>query len=268
MKKITRFTGAFALMGTLALVGCPKTETPEALQSPASAAVTSPTPPAIAVASPTPLATAVPSPSRSAAILSLTHPSATPKAAPSPSGSPKTGPSPTATPKAAHTATPAPKSVPTPKATPIAVATPKPAAHAILGPAADFTLKTADGAKPVKLSDYKGKVRIVDFWATWCPPCRGEIPDFVALQKQYGAKGLQVIGVSMDRGGPEIVTKFMQENGMNYVSLMSESSVEAAYGGIRAIPSTFLVDRDGNIVKKYVGGQEKATFENDLKALL
>lgn len=146
----------------------------------------------------------------------------------------------------------------------------KPAAkaHATMGVAPDFALKSAKDGKTVKLSDYKGKVRIVDFWATWCPPCRGEIPHFVSLQKQFGKKGLQVIGLSVDREGPEVVNKFAKEQGINYVSLMADEKVIGDYGGIRGIPTTFVIDRDGNIVKKYVGGTDEAVFEKDIKDLL
>ena len=140
-------------------------------------------------------------------------------------------------------------------------------AYATLGKAPEFKLKALDG-KEVRLSDFKGKVRIVDFWATWCPPCREEIPDFISLQKQYKAKGLEVIGVSVDRGGPEVVQKFNKEYGVNYTSLMANDEVQAAFGGIRAIPTTFLIDRDGNIVKKYQGLVSKEVFEKDIKELL
>lgn len=135
-------------------------------------------------------------------------------------------------------------------------------------PAPAFTLKRSQDGKPFSLNDAKGKVRIVDFWATWCPPCREEIPGFIALQKKYQAKGLEVIGVSVDRGGPEVVNKFAQENHINYTMLMSERDVETAYGGIRSIPTTFLIDRQGQIVKKYIGAVSMDEFEADLKPLL
>jgi cytochrome c biogenesis protein CcmG/thiol:disulfide interchange protein DsbE len=131
-----------------------------------------------------------------------------------------------------------------------------------------FALKSASDGKVMKLSDLKGKVVVVDFWATWCPPCRAEIPDFVALQKQYGPKGLQIVGVSVDKGGTDGVVKFMKENHINYPILMSDSATEAAYGGIRAIPTTFLIDKKGNLVHKFIGATEKADFEKQIKAVL
>ena len=132
----------------------------------------------------------------------------------------------------------------------------------------DFALKRSADGKAIKLSDMKGKVRLVDFWATWCPPCREEIPGFISLQKKYQAKGLEIIGVSVDRGGPAVVNSFVKENGINYTSLMSDAATESAYGGIRSIPTTFLVDREGNIVKKYLGARPTEEFEADIKALL
>lgn len=134
--------------------------------------------------------------------------------------------------------------------------------------AADFALKKSSDGKVVKLSDMKGKVRLVDFWATWCPPCREEIPGFIELQKKYQSKGLEVIGVSVDRGGPPVVNAFVKENHINYTSLMSDAATESAYGGIRSIPTTFLIDREGNVVKKYLGAHPMEDFEADIKALL
>lgn len=132
----------------------------------------------------------------------------------------------------------------------------------------DFTLKRATDGKAVSSDEFKGKVRIIDFWATWCPPCRREIPDFIALQKQYGPKGLVVIGIAMDKQGASVVAPFVKENGMTYPVLIADDQVGAAYGNIMSYPTTFLVDRDGNVVKRYIGFTEKATFEKDLKALL
>jgi cytochrome c biogenesis protein CcmG/thiol:disulfide interchange protein DsbE len=139
---------------------------------------------------------------------------------------------------------------------------------ALAAPAAQFSLPGADG-KTVKLSNFKGKVVILDFWATWCPPCREEIPDFISLQKQYGPKGLQVVGIALDQEGGDVVRPFMKQMGINYpIALDPESTSTASYGGVRGIPTTFVIDRKGNIVKKYVGATPKATFLADIKPLL
>src|SRR3989338_7970354 len=132
--------------------------------------------------------------------------------------------------------------------------------------APQFTLKDING-KEVSLSSFKGKVIILDFWATWCPPCREEIPDFIALQKEYGTKGLQVIGISVDKDKDALV-KFYKDNGMNYPVVLTDGAVEAKYGGIRGIPTTFIIDRTGKIAKKYVGAISKKQFESDIKPLL
>ncbi len=133
--------------------------------------------------------------------------------------------------------------------------------------APQFTLKDIDG-KNVNLNDYKDKVIILDFWATWCPPCRKEIPDFIALQNEYGKKGLQIIGIAVDRGGIKSVKPFYKKMGINYQVLISDGKVDLKYGGIQAIPTTFVIDKNGKIVKKYVGFQPKATFEKEIKGLL
>jgi thiol-disulfide isomerase/thioredoxin len=111
--------------------------------------------------------------------------------------------------------------------------------------APDWQLSDVDG-KPVKLSDFKGKVVILDFWATWCPPCRTEIPSFVAFQKKYEDKSFTVIGVSLDERGPSVVKSFMRSFGMNYPVVMGTPKIVLDYGGITAIPTTFVIDRQGN----------------------
>ena len=134
-------------------------------------------------------------------------------------------------------------------------------------PAPAWTLKNLEG-KPVSLSDFKGKVVILDFWATWCPPCRAEIPSFIELQKEYGDQGLAVIGLSLDESGAAAVKKFVERAGMNYTVVMADQAVAGAYGGVEAIPTTFVIDRQGRIVARHVGLTSRGEFEKEIKPLL
>ena len=133
--------------------------------------------------------------------------------------------------------------------------------------APNFVLKNLHG-KTVKLSDFQGKVIILDFWATWCPPCQAEIPHFVELQKDYGEKGLQIIGISLDRGRLKVVKSFARKYKINYPVLLGNIEVTQKYGGIRGIPTTFIIDQKGRIVKKFVGYRDKKIFESEIKKLL
>ena len=133
--------------------------------------------------------------------------------------------------------------------------------------APDFTVKGLDGAE-IRLSALKGKVAVLDFWATWCPPCKEEIPHFIELQRDYGDKGLQVVGLSVDQGGEGVVRAFAQGHGVNYAMAMAGPDLVQLYGGIRGIPTTFLIDKEGRIAKKLVGYQAKEVFESQIQALL
>jgi thiol-disulfide isomerase/thioredoxin len=133
-------------------------------------------------------------------------------------------------------------------------------------PAPTWELKDLDG-KLVKSSDFLGKVVILDFWATWCAPCKAEIPGFIALQKQYGDQGLVVIGVSLDSQGPEVVKRFMADFEMNYRVVLGDVALMQAFGGT-AIPTTVVIDRDGKIVARHVGFTPRETFQQDIKPLL
>ncbi len=136
-----------------------------------------------------------------------------------------------------------------------------------------FTLKDSQ-YNDVSLADFNGKVIILDFWATWCPPCLMEIPHFIELQKEYGEKGLQVIGVSVDQEGWKAVTPFVQEQGINYPILLTDRSVYMAYqkllppGQQGGIPFTFILDKEGNVQDQIVGYREKVYFESAVKQLL
>ena len=133
-------------------------------------------------------------------------------------------------------------------------------------PAPPWELKDSDG-KLVKSSDFLGKVVILDFWATWCAPCKAEIPGFIALQKQYGDQGLVVIGVSLDNQEPAVVRRFMADFGMNYRVVLGDLMLLQAFGGT-AIPTTVIIDRAGDIVARHVGFTSRQTFENEIKPLL
>ncbi len=133
--------------------------------------------------------------------------------------------------------------------------------------APDWHLTNVDG-KPVKLSDFKGKVVILNFWATWCPPCRKEIPTFISLQKQYGDKGLVIVGISLDEGGPGVVKPFVSRAGINYPVMMGDQKTAADYGGIEVVPTTFIIDRNGRIAAEHQGEAERAAFEAEIKPLL
>ena len=109
--------------------------------------------------------------------------------------------------------------------------------------APDFSLKDADG-KMVHLSDYKGKVVLLDFWATWCGPCKIEIPWFMDMQRKNKDQGFEVLGVSMDDEGWEIVKPFLGDLGVNYRVVIGNDATAQLYGGVDALPTTFLIDRD------------------------
>lgn len=130
-----------------------------------------------------------------------------------------------------------------------------------------FTLQNINGEN-VSLSDFSGKMVILDFWATWCPPCKEEIPHFIELYEQYKDKGLAVIGIALDQGGVGVVKPFVQKYGIQYPILISDGQAAKAYGGINSIPTTFIIDSDGNIRKKYIGYRGKSVFEADIKELL
>ena len=145
--------------------------------------------------------------------------------------------------------------------------TPKPAAADKQRTTVNFTFRTLEGVDK-KLSDYRGQVVIVDLWDTWCPPCRMEIPHFIELQNQYGERGFSMLGVAFGREGIDTVKNFVRDNRINYTNALMTQEIMSQFGDITGIPTTFVIDREGAVYKKYVGYREKSVFENDIKALL
>lgn len=133
--------------------------------------------------------------------------------------------------------------------------------------APDFTLTDLDG-KEVALSDYKDKVVFLNFWATWCGPCRMEIPHFIDLVEQYGGDGFAIIGVALDPREFEKVPGFTEQMGINYTVVLDKKGVSNLYGGIRSIPTTFVINREGKVVDQIVGSRSKAEFESLIKKWL
>ncbi|HYD84887.1 MAG TPA: TlpA disulfide reductase family protein [Opitutus sp.] len=132
-----------------------------------------------------------------------------------------------------------------------------------------WELKDVNG-NVVRSDQFKGKVVVVDFWATWCGPCRMEIPGYVELQKKHGDK-LAIIGMSVDQAGPGVVKKFMEKNKVDYTVVMADEDVVSKFGGsegINAIPTTFIIDREGNIRDRKVGAEHTEDFGKRLAKYL
>lgn len=134
-------------------------------------------------------------------------------------------------------------------------------------PAPDFSLRDADG-KTVTLSEYRGKVVLLNFWATWCGPCRIEIPWFTEFERKHKDQGFAVLGVSMDDGGWDEVKPYLRNAKVNYRILMGDHQVAMLYGGVEALPTSFMIDREGKIASVHVGLVSKWVYENDINELL
>lgn len=131
-------------------------------------------------------------------------------------------------------------------------------------PAPDFTLASLDG-KTLKLSDFHGKAVLLNFWATWCEPCKIEMPWFVELQKKYEAQGFTVLGVAMDDASSSEIADFAKKMGVNYPIVIGKEAVGDQYGGIPYLPSTFYIDRDGKVVERVFGLVSRSEIESNIQ---
>ena len=133
--------------------------------------------------------------------------------------------------------------------------------------APNFVLKTSSG-KTIELAKLKGKAVLVNFWATWCGPCRAEIPDFINVYDTYKSKGLEIVGISLDEDGWSVIKPFVEKKKINYPIVLGDAQVAQLYGGIEGIPTTFFVNKEGFIVDRHVGMLTKTILEQKVKSLL
>jgi thiol-disulfide isomerase/thioredoxin len=134
-------------------------------------------------------------------------------------------------------------------------------------PAPNFVLQSQDG-KTIELKKLAGKAVVVNFWATWCGPCRAEIPGMMNVYEKYKAKGLEIVGISLDRGGWDDVKPYLAKNKISYPIVVAGQELADAYGGIQGIPTSFFIDKKGNIVSKHVGAVSEEVFEKAVKGIL
>ncbi|MHB8080423.1 MAG: TlpA disulfide reductase family protein [Candidatus Krumholzibacteriia bacterium] len=140
----------------------------------------------------------------------------------------------------------------------------KAAAPAAAGP--DFTLKDLNG-NLVHLADLRGSVVIVDFWATWCPPCRMSLPHLQTISDEYGGRGVKVLAIAMDDQGESVVGPFVAKNKLTFTVLLPDGQVDRAFGGVRSLPTTFVIGPDGKIFKKLVGFDPNSTPQTLIEAI-
>jgi thiol-disulfide isomerase/thioredoxin len=152
-------------------------------------------------------------------------------------------------------------------ASPPATAPSSAAALPVIGPAPYWQLVTLDG-KAIGTEQLKGKVVVVDFWATWCGPCVYKVPGYIALQKKYADRGLVIVGLSVDQQGADLVSNFISKHGINYPVALATTEVINAFGDIEGIPTTLLIDREGNIRHRKAGAKETADYEKLITSVL
>jgi peroxiredoxin len=134
-------------------------------------------------------------------------------------------------------------------------------------PAPEFALKDASG-KTVKLSDYRGKVVLLNFWATWCGPCKIEIPWFMDFEQTYKDKNFAVLGISLDEDGWDAVKPFIEQKKINYRVVIGTEQVALLYGEVDSLPTTFMIDREGRVAAVHVGLVNKSDYQHDILNLL
>ena len=131
-----------------------------------------------------------------------------------------------------------------------------------------FSLESVRDGKIIESDSFSGKVLLLTFFATWCPPCAEEVPVLVKLQKELADAGFSVVGLSVDQTGPDSVAKFVKSEKINYPVLLAESQTTQDFGGVYGIPVAFLVNKSGNVVKKYTGYVQHEILERDIRSLL
>jgi len=131
-----------------------------------------------------------------------------------------------------------------------------------------FALESVRDGKVIESSSFKGKVLLLTFFATWCPPCAQEVPVLNQLHEENKTSGFSVVGLSVDQQGPSVVSKFIKKKDIQYPVLMAEAKTTSDFGGVYGIPVAFLVNKSGNVVKKYTGYVQHAILEKDVKSLL
>lgn len=145
----------------------------------------------------------------------------------------------------------------------------RPATHRLTHPyrAPEFVLPDLKG-NPVDLASLRGKAVVLNFWASWCGPCRREMPWFIDFQKEYGPRGLQIIGVSMDEGGRDAIIPVVRKMGVNYVVVLGNDHVSSLYGGLQILPTTYYIAPDGSVRAFVYGVVSKSEVEHDIRDVL
>lgn len=150
----------------------------------------------------------------------------------------------------------------------LSISKPVPARAATVKTMPDFSGETVLGQTKIDNASLRGQVVLVNFWATWCPPCRKEIPSLMEMQDKYKARGFTILGISMDEGGRKVVTKFLEKLKVNYPVIIGDSSLARGFGGVMGVPASFLVDREGNLVKRYDGYTSEKVLSGEIEKLL